>query len=121
MQVLQTESMLLHPIEIYLRYLTTINNVSLTMREVDVLSCLMHGRNAKGIANFLSISPKTVASHIYNASNKFGCDTDGMMALLSKSDQSHPLKEYYRALLTSISFQESLKEIKEQLTKTASS
>jgi tetratricopeptide (TPR) repeat protein len=76
----------------------------------------MNGRNTKGIANFLSISPKTVASHIHNASNKFRCDADGMMELLAKSDQSHPLKEYYQALLTSVYFQESLKEIKKLLT-----
>ena len=118
MQKLNTEYRLLHPIEIYLRYLETINHVSLTMREIDVLSCLVNGRNTKGIANFLSISPKTVASHIYNASNKFGCGTDGMMVLLSKSDQNHSLKEYYRALLTNVFFQESLEEIKKLRTKT---
>ena len=117
MQELKSESTLCHPIELYLRHLATINDVSLTMREVDVLSCLVNGRSTKGIANFLSISPKTVASHIYNASNKFGCDADGMMGLLSKSDQSHLLKEYYQALLTSVFFQESLKEIKKLLTK----
>ncbi|MGV8948990.1 MAG: tetratricopeptide repeat protein [Candidatus Paracaedibacter sp.] len=117
MQELKSGSTLLHPIELYLRGLTTINDVSLTMREVDVLSCLVNGRSTKGIANFLSISPKTVASHLYNASNKFGCDADGMMVLLAKSDQSHLLKEYYQARLTNVFFQESLQEIKKLLTK----
>jgi DNA-binding CsgD family transcriptional regulator/lipopolysaccharide biosynthesis regulator YciM len=116
MQELKSEPKLLHPVEIYSRYLETINGVSLTIREVDILSCLVNGRNTKGIANFLSISPKTVASHIYNASNKFGYDTDGMMAFLAKSEQILPLQEYYRALHTNVFFQESLKEIKKLLT-----
>lgn len=117
MQEVKPESKLLHPIEIYSKYLATINNVSLTIREVEVLSCLVNGRNTKGIANFLSIAPKTVASHIYNAGNKFGCDTDAMIDLLAKSNQIPLLKEYYQALLTNTFFQEALKEIKKLISK----
>jgi tetratricopeptide (TPR) repeat protein/DNA-binding CsgD family transcriptional regulator len=105
------KSKITHPIEIYLDYLTAINGVSLTQREIDVISCFMNGRNTKGIANFLSIAPKTVSAHISNATKKFGCDTDGMMALLANSDQFPHLKEYYTALLTDSLFKKSLKEI----------
>jgi len=102
---------LIHPTEIYVEHLTTINGVTLTQREIGIISCLMNGRNIKGIANFLSVAPKTVAAHLYNATKRFGCDSDGMIALLSNSGQLLHLKEYYAALLVDNLFKKSLKEI----------
>ncbi|MBW8308628.1 MAG: tetratricopeptide repeat protein [Candidatus Paracaedibacteraceae bacterium] len=105
------QSKFIHPLEIYLEYLTTINAAPLTQREIDVISCLLNGRNTKGIANFLSISPKTVATHLYNATRRFGCDSNGMMKLIENSDQFLILKEYYSTLLIDSLFKKTIQEI----------
>jgi DNA-binding NarL/FixJ family response regulator len=44
----------------------------LTTREREVLDLLAEGRSQKGIAHELTISPKTVATHIQNLLAKFG-------------------------------------------------
>lgn len=40
------------PQNIYKEYLNTISGIKFTAREIDVISCIIHGRDAKGIANF---------------------------------------------------------------------
>ncbi len=41
-----------------------IQNINFSYREIDVLSCLIHGRSAKSMALLLAISTNTVNSHI---------------------------------------------------------
>ncbi|MGV8948839.1 MAG: helix-turn-helix transcriptional regulator [Candidatus Paracaedibacter sp.] len=103
-----------HPLEVYLRQLMVIKGVSLTQREVDVVSCLLHmgNRSRKYIADLLCIDFKTVNLHISNASNKFigGCNVDRMITLLENSECVYPLKSYYLSLLTDNLFKKTLKE-----------
>lgn len=105
---------LIHPLECYLAYLTTIHDVPLTHREVDVLSCLLNRPHIKGIANFLSISPKTVAAHLLNATRKFGCSSDIVISIIEHSEQFLYLKQHYHALLINNLFKTILQGIAQQ-------
>jgi tetratricopeptide (TPR) repeat protein/DNA-binding CsgD family transcriptional regulator len=90
-------SEIIQPLEIYSKHLNVISGVSLTQREIDVLSCLLNtnGRSRKYVASFLAMALRTVNTHINNLRQKFGCDISGMLALLGKSDQYFILKEHY--------------------------
>ena len=52
------------------KQLSEISNTSFTKREIDVLSCLLHNRGEKKIAEILSISHRTVETHISNIKMK---------------------------------------------------
>ena len=43
-----------------------INGVKCTPREIDIISCIINGRNTKSTANILGISTKTVENHTRN-------------------------------------------------------
>ncbi len=51
---------ILYPQEIYEKHLLIINNIRFTSREIDVIACIVHGKNAKGIASFLSNEDKQI-------------------------------------------------------------
>lgn len=100
------------PQKIYSESLSTINDVKFSKREIDIISCLLNGRSAKGIAHFLSISPRTAEVHTYNAMKKLGCSSrDSVISLLQNSDKFLVLKQYYFSLLTWVAFEENLKKI----------
>lgn len=100
------------PKEIYRAQLNKINAVALSQREIDIIACILSGRSAKGIAQFLSISYRTVQVHTFNAMKKLGCTSrESMISLVEKSDQFIPLKEYYLSLLTYNTFEGCLKEV----------
>lgn len=104
----------LHPLEIYLEHLRAINGTPLTQREIDVISCLlnMNGRSRQYIANFLSVTLKTVNTHVNNAKQKFDCNIGRMVAIIENSDQFLTLKEqYYSSLLINSLFQKTLNEV----------
>lgn len=46
--------------------LCSIKGINFTCREIDVIACILHGRVTKKIAIFLSISYKTVETHVRN-------------------------------------------------------
>lgn len=52
-----------------------LKNIYFTQRETQVIKHIMMGKTAKGIAKTLSISPRTVETHIENIKNKFGVST----------------------------------------------
>lgn len=53
----------------------TLRDPSLTARETDVLRGISHGLTNKEVARLLSISPRTVGTHVENAFRKLGCTT----------------------------------------------
>lgn len=110
----KSQPQLAHPLEIYSKHLTTINDVKPTQREIDVISCLLHmgSHTRKYIANILFIDVKTVNLHISNASNKLigYCNVDRLVTFLESSEQSDFLKTYYLALRTDHLFKKALQE-----------
>ena len=106
------EEALIFPQEIYSAHLMIINDIKLSKREIDIISCILNGRSAKGIAHFLSISPKTVESHTYNVMKKLDCSSrESLISIMEKSDKILILKRYYFNLLISLDFKKTLKDI----------
>lgn len=103
--------------KIYLQRLSTINGITFTPREVDVISCVMHGKTAKGIANFLStgakvVSDRSVETHILNIRSKIGVNSkNSIIGFIEKSGKRHLVLEYYNYLLTQTEFNSTLKQI----------
>ena len=93
-------------------HLTTIGDVHLTHREVDVISCLLNMRGASKIAGLLSISPNTVSTHIQNIIFKLGCGSrEGIIDYVEKSNKLFFIKKYYTKLVIHAAFKKSLQDI----------
>lgn len=108
------EELLMFPQEIYSAYLTIINDIKFSKREIDIISCILNGRSAKGIAHLLSISPKTVESHTYCVMKKLDCSSrESLISIMEYSDKILILKRYYFSLLIFLDFKKSLSNISE--------
>jgi len=103
------------PLEIYAHHLKIINGVGFTPREIDIIACILNGRSAKTMPSFLSISPKTVATHMGNIRGKAGCSSrESIIDFIENSDKLSLIKnDYYSSLLTQISFEKSLEKFSE--------
>jgi DNA-binding CsgD family transcriptional regulator len=98
--------------KIYEANLTTIKNLKFTLRETDVLACIIHNRGEKKIAVLLSISPKTVSTHVYNIMSKTGCNSkDQIIDFIETSDKLIALREYYLHLLVKSNFEKQLRKV----------
>jgi DNA-binding CsgD family transcriptional regulator len=94
----------------------SISNIKFTRREVDVLACVIHNRKEKKIAELLSISPRTVESHIVNIRMKLTCASkDSLIDCLEASDQVLFLNNHYCKLLIHNAFLMKLSLIKKLL------
>ena len=100
------------PYEIYAQFLIEINHVRFSSREIDIIACILNGRTAKKIAALLSISPKTVATHIRNVMLKLECNSqESIRDFIERSDKLLKIKEHYSSLLIQAAFERNLKEI----------
>ena len=80
--------------------LKSVNGVALSPRELDTVACLLSGKGVKSIAFFLSLSPRTVETHIRAIMLKFGCNSrEGIIEFVEKSDRFSFLKNHYLHLL----------------------
>ncbi len=94
----------------------SISNIKFTRREIDILACVIHNRKEKKIAEILSISPRTVESHIVNIRMKLTCSSkDSLIDCLEASDQVVFLKNHYCKLLIHNVFSVKLSLIKRLL------
>ncbi len=93
--------------------LHTISNIRFTCREIDILACLLHNRKEKKIAEILSISPRTVETHIANIKMKLSsCSKEQIIDFLEISNKITDLKNTYSKLLIQKLFLQTLKEIR---------
>jgi len=100
------------PVAIYSNYLKTIDNVRFSPREIDVIACLLKGRATKKIAHILSISPKTVATHVRNIMLKLETNSrEGIINFIEKSGKNNIFQIYYNNLIIFINFEHLLKMI----------
>ncbi|OJW51759.1 MAG: hypothetical protein BGO67_05435 [Alphaproteobacteria bacterium 41-28] len=125
---------ILFPQELYSKYLSTINGIHFTQREIDVIACVLNGWSTKRIASLLllkptakgkikhqpkktskniqSINPRTVQTHIRNIMSKLDCNTrEGIIDFIEASDRLIHLRKYYSLLRIEIAFEKSLKDI----------
>jgi DNA-binding CsgD family transcriptional regulator len=99
-------------IELYNQYLHTVSNINLTIREVDVIACLIKNKGDKKIADLLSISYRTVNTHVSNISKKFRCNSRGdIIDLIERSGKLQYIHQYYFNLLMFSLFKIHLKKI----------
>ncbi len=100
------------PQEIYTKHLETVNGVRFTPREIEVIVYILSGRTAKAISSFLSVSPKTIETHIRNIMMKLECSSkEGIINFIERSDKLSYVKQYHLCLLAQNSFEKLLKEI----------
>ena len=86
--------------ELYSNYLHEIGGIKFTFKEVNIIACLLHNRGNKKIAYLLSISPKTVESHIHNIMLKLGNNSrEYIIDLVEKSAKLHLIKQMNQLLI----------------------
>ena len=100
--------------ELYKFHLYEIDNIKFTKREIDIISCIMHNKGEKKIANILSISHRTVGTHQHNIMMKMEVSSrDLIINFIEKSGKSKLIDEYYFNLTTLMRFEAKLKLIGE--------
>ena len=76
--------------------ISVINCIKCTPREIEIIACIVNGRNTKSTANLLNISTKTVENHIRNLMLKFCCNSrDAIARVVEKSAEYNCIKAYY--------------------------
>ncbi|AIK96338.1 tetratricopeptide repeat protein [Candidatus Odyssella acanthamoebae] len=96
----------------YIKQLYTINGIKFSQREIDIIACLLNGRAPKGIASFLSISPRTIETHIRSIMLKSDCHSrEGIINFIEKTPQISLLRKHYFNLLSDLTFKQKLQEI----------
>ena len=89
--------------------LALIKNKKFTPREIDVIACLLCGR-AASIPAFLSISARTVETHIHNIMLKIECNSrEGILDFIEHSDKGVAIKVHYQHLRINVLFEKTLK------------
>ena len=98
--------------ELYNTYLNEISGVSFTFREIDIISCILHNRGEKKIASLLSISPRTVGTHVHNIMLKLGQSSrENIIDFIERSGKLLRIRKYYLHLLIQNSFEKHLAKI----------
>lgn len=97
--------------------LRLINNIEFTNREIDILACIVNGRSPKVIGSFLSVSTRTVETHLYNVMKKMACTSrQYIINFIENSDKEEFFQQHYHTLLTRSHFDIILKEIRSIIT-----
>lgn len=92
--------------------LETINGIKLTDREIDIIACILSGRGRKATASLLSISDKTVETHIRNIMRKLECySQEGVRDKVEKSNKLTLIKQHYLNLLSEDTFKQQLQKV----------
>lgn len=109
----------LNHLENYYKNLRTINGLSFSNREIDIIACILNGRTAyKEIANLLSISPRTVEVNKSNINKKIHAFKNcNIRNFLEKSDKYQLVKNHYTNLLHQYDFENTLNKISSLLKK----
>ena len=98
--------------ELYKTYLSDIDGVSFTFREIDVIACILHNRGEKKIASLLLISPRTVGTHMHNIMLKLGQSSrENIIDFIEKSGKLLLIRKYYLHLRIQSSFEKHLDKI----------
>ena len=99
-------------LELYSNHLQEVSGVKFTSREIDVIACILHNRGEKKIGALLSISYRTVSSHVRNIMNKFSCNSrDCIIDVVEKSGKLQHLRQYYFYLVLQGNFIQQLQKI----------
>ena len=98
--------------DLYKKYLNTVSGINFTLREIDIMSCVLHNRGNKKTADILSISYRTVESHIRNIIGKINkASRDDIIDFIEKSHVLAHFNTYYTWMLTRYYFKNCLLKI----------
>lgn len=93
-----------------------IHGIIFTMREIDIIACIMNIHGRKKIADILDISPRTVEVHIKNILVKIdGSSQDAIKDFVGRSDKLALIQQHYINLLLKKLFLVQLTKIASQL------
>jgi DNA-binding CsgD family transcriptional regulator len=89
----------MHPY-VYFQKICTLKGKTLTLREIDVIACLLSGKSIKRITAILKIEQKTVETHWQNVKNKTGLfSKDALIHYVESSGQKLFFDAHYEILL----------------------
>jgi len=122
---------IIRPYDIYSRFLRTINGISFTSRQIDIIAGTLAGRNAAKIASLLSLKPKAISNNITHIAEKLEFATLGKGTLdsknaktkeniidfVEKSKEFTNVNNHYRGLLVEELCNQTLKQISSQVNK----
>jgi DNA-binding CsgD family transcriptional regulator len=92
-------------------HLAAIKGKNFTRREIDIIACLVCGR-AASIPSFLSISTRTVETHVHNVMIKLDCNSrEGIIDFIEHSNKLSLAKSHYQSLVVDVMFEKTLKAI----------
>ncbi len=104
--------------EIYINHLKEIANLKFTLREIDITACIVNGNNVKKTASMLSISHRTVETHIFNIMKRSGCNSrEHLIEFIKKSEKLEFIKKYYIHLLIQLEFYNCLSKVTKVISK----
>ena len=93
-----------------------IESIRFTHREIDIIACLLQGRTQKTIANFLSIAPRTVETHLRNIMLKLECNSrEGIIDFIESAGKTSAFRSRYQALLMQAEFKKQLQAIAQHI------
>lgn len=88
------------PKDIYDKYLSSINEIKFTQRQMDIIAFICNGRSGKKTAAFFSISPKTVEYHTNVIMTKLRCSSrESIIDFVEKSGKFPWVNDYYMKIL----------------------
>ena len=101
---------------LFLNHLKQIGDMNFTLREIDIIACIINNRGDKKIAFLLSISPRTVSTHVRNIMLKLNCNSkESIIDFVEKYGKTKIFRQYYAELLSEASFNNYLAKIKKLL------
>lgn len=104
--------------ELYQKHFAEINGIKFTIREIDIIACIIHNRGEKKIASICNIAVTTVSTHARNIMTKLGSHSkDQIIDFIEKAGFFSAFQEHYRCLLIKLNFETALKSIASKLHK----
>ena len=101
---------------LFLNHFKKIGDINFTLREIDIIACIINNRGDKKIAFLLSISPRTVSTHVRNIMLKLNCNSkESIIDFVEKFGKTKIFRQYYAELLSEASFNNYLAKIKKLL------
>ena len=104
---------------LYLSINEVIENLKITFREMDVISCIICNRSEKKISAILGIEPKTVNVHVQNITSKLRCSSkDQIIDFIENLGFNYKIllqQQYYTHLLIENLFKTQIKEVSKQV------
>lgn len=85
--------------------LENLNGIKLTIREIDIISCILYCRSEKKIAQILTISPHTVSTHVSNILKKYKIGSkESIIDLVDQSETHNIFSMHYKSLVRKYKF-----------------